>query len=74
MNEMKNKNQEQPKGKSEELSKDKSSVYSASGVNIDAGNEAVRLMSAAVKSTFNKSVLSDVGTFGGLFGTEELLK
>jgi len=30
MNEMKNKNQEQPKGKSEELSKDKSSVYSAS--------------------------------------------
>lgn len=74
MNEMKNKNQEQPKGKSEELSKDKSSVYSASGVNIDAGNEAVRLMSAAVKSTFNKSVLSDVGTFGGLFGTEELFK
>ena len=43
MNEMKNKNQEQPKGKSEELSKDKSSVYSASGVNIDAGNEAVRM-------------------------------
>ena len=74
MNEMKNKNQEQPKVKSEELSKDKSSVYSASGVNIDAGNEAVRLMSAAVKSTFNKSVLSDVGTFGGLFGTEELFK
>lgn len=52
----------------------KSSVYTESGVDIDAGNEAVRLMSTAVKSTYNKSVLSDVGSFGGLFGTEELFK
>ncbi len=50
------------------------SAYSKAGVNIDAGNEAVRLMSSAVKSTFNKSVLSEIGSFGGLFGTEEIFK
>lgn len=50
------------------------SVYAASGVDIDAGNEAVRLMSNAVKSTYNASVLSEVGSFGGLFSTESLLK
>ncbi len=53
---------------------DKKSAYGAAGVDIDAGNEAVRLMSSAVKSTYTKSVLSDIGSFGGLFGTEELLQ
>lgn len=55
-------------------SKREKSVYGAAGVDIDAGNKAVKMMSEAVKSTFNKSVLSDIGSFGGLFGTEELLK
>lgn len=57
-----------------ETKTDKSSVYSASGVNIDAGNEAVRLMSSAVKSTYTNQVLSELGSFGGLFSAAELLK
>lgn len=54
--------------------KKRQSVYGEAGVDIDAGNKAVKMMSEAVKSTFNKSVLSDIGSFGGLFSTEELLK
>jgi phosphoribosylformylglycinamidine cyclo-ligase len=42
-------------------------TYRDAGVDIDAGNEAVRLMKAAVRSTFNKHVLGDLGSFGGLF-------
>lgn len=52
----------------------KSTAYSASGVDIDAGNKAVQLMAAAVKSTYTKAVLSDVGSFGGLFSCDELLQ
>lgn len=44
-----------------------SSHYQNAGVNIDAGAEAVHLMKAAVQSTYGPHVLSDVGTFGGLF-------
>jgi phosphoribosylformylglycinamidine cyclo-ligase len=42
-------------------------TYKDSGVNIDAGNEAVRRMKGFVRSTFNKNVLGDLGSFGGLF-------
>jgi phosphoribosylformylglycinamidine cyclo-ligase len=42
-------------------------TYKSSGVDIDAGNQAVVLMKDYVKSTFNKSVLGDLGSFGGLF-------
>lgn len=52
----------------------KFSAYGASGVDIDAGNKAVKLMASAVKSTFTKSVLSDIGSFGGLFSCDELVK
>jgi phosphoribosylformylglycinamidine cyclo-ligase len=45
----------------------KSIAYRDSGVNIDAGNEAVRRMKGYVRTTFNKSVLGDLGSFGGLF-------
>ena len=38
--------------------------YAASGVNIEAGNEAVRLMKAEVSKTYTPAVLSDLGTFG----------
>lgn len=41
--------------------------YKDAGVDIDKGNEAVRLMKDHVKSTFNKGVLTDIGGFGGLF-------
>ena len=41
--------------------------YKASGVNIDAGNETVRRIKALAKSTFTAGVLSEIGSFGGLF-------
>ncbi len=49
-----------------------SSAYSASGVNIDAGNRAVDLMRDAVRGTYNKNVLAGIGAFGGLFDAAEL--
>jgi phosphoribosylformylglycinamidine cyclo-ligase len=47
-----------------------SDAYSAAGVNIDAGQETVRLIAPLVRSTFNARVLGDVGGFGGLFKLE----
>lgn len=41
--------------------------YKASGVDVEAGYEAVRLMKDHVKSTFRPEVLTDIGGFGGLF-------
>ena len=49
-----------------------SSTYAAAGVDIEAGNRAVDLMKGPVRSTFTSNVLSDVGTFGGLFDLTEL--
>lgn len=47
--------------------KTKTVTYKEAGVDIDAGNEAVRRMKGFVRSTFNKNVLGDLGSFGGLF-------
>ena len=44
--------------------------YKASGVDIDAGNETVRRIRALARSTFTSGVLSDIGSFGGLFRIE----
>ena len=44
--------------------------YKASGVDIDAGNEAVRRIRSLARSTFTAGVLSDIGSFGGLFRME----
>ena len=41
--------------------------YKAAGVDIDAGNETVRRIRALARSTFTPGVLSDIGSFGGLF-------
>lgn len=43
------------------------SAYADSGVDIDAGNEAVRLMSASVKASYTEAVLAGIGSFGGLY-------
>ncbi len=43
------------------------STYAAAGVDIDAGNLAVELMSEAVRSTYGPEVLWGIGAFGGLF-------
>ncbi len=50
-----------------------SDKYTQAGVNIDAGNEAVRLMKDAVRRTYTPAVLSDTGAFGGLFSLKEVL-
>ena len=41
--------------------------YKTSGVDIDAGNEAVRRIRSLARGTFTPGVLSDIGSFGGLF-------
>jgi phosphoribosylformylglycinamidine cyclo-ligase len=44
--------------------------YKTAGVDIDAGNEAVRRIRALARSTFTPGVLSEIGMFGGLFQLE----
>jgi phosphoribosylformylglycinamidine cyclo-ligase len=46
------------------------SDYKAAGVDIDAGNETVRRIRSLARSTFTSGVLSDIGSFGGLFGLD----
>ncbi len=41
--------------------------YKQSGVDIDAGNTAVRRIKELARSTFTPGVLSEIGSFGGLF-------
>src|SRR5436305_9275648 len=41
--------------------------YKAAGVDIDAGNEVVRRIRSLARGTFTPGVLSDIGSFGGLF-------
>ena len=41
--------------------------YKASGVDVDAGNEVVRRIRSLAKATFTPGVLSEIGSFGGLF-------
>ncbi len=48
------------------------SAYQNAGVDIEAGNRAVRLMKDAVRSTYNERVLAGIGSFGGLFDASSL--
>ena len=41
--------------------------YRQSGVDIDAGNETVRRIKSIARATFTPGVLSEIGSFGGLF-------
>lgn len=41
--------------------------YKTSGVDIEAGNEVVRRIKGLARSTFTPGVLSEIGSFGGLF-------
>lgn len=45
----------------------KKMTYRDAGVDIDAGNEAVRLIRKSVRATYRPEVLGDLGGFGGLF-------
>ena len=44
--------------------------YKGAGVDIDAGNDTVRRIRALARSTFTSGVLSEIGSFGGLFRLE----
>lgn len=44
--------------------------YKSAGVDIDAGNEAVRRIKGLARATFTPGVLSEIGSFGGLFRLE----
>ena len=41
--------------------------YKDSGVDVERGYEAVRLMKQYVQSTYNGNVLGDIGSFGGFY-------
>jgi phosphoribosylformylglycinamidine cyclo-ligase len=43
------------------------SNYRQAGVDIDAGNAAVRRIKSLARATFTPGVLSEIGSFGGLF-------
>ncbi len=45
----------------------KQSSYLASGVDVKAGEQAVDSIRGIVKATYNSNVLSDLGSFGGLY-------
>ncbi|MDE7454033.1 MAG: phosphoribosylformylglycinamidine cyclo-ligase, partial [Clostridia bacterium] len=41
--------------------------YKDSGVDVERGYQAVKLMKEHVKSTYTAGVLGDIGSFGGFF-------
>jgi len=47
--------------------------YKSAGVDIDAGNKSVDLIENAVKSTFNKNVLANIGSFGSLYNLKDII-
>lgn len=51
-----------------------SDLYAKSGVNIDAGNEAVQRIKSDVASTHTSAVLTGIGSFGGLYDIGDVLK
>ena len=47
--------------------------YKSAGVDIDAGNKSVELIKRSVKSTFNKNVLANIGSFGSLYNLKNII-
>lgn len=45
--------------------------YKSAGVDVEAGYEAVKLMKQYVKTTYNESVLGDLGSFGGFYALDD---
>ena len=51
---------------------DQELTYKSAGVDIDAMADAIHDMKESVRSTFNSSVLTDVGAFGGMYSLQGL--
>lgn len=48
--------------------------YKSAGVDIEAGNEAVRRIKSAVESTFSPNVLTGIGSFGSMYDLKPLMQ
>jgi len=46
-------------------------TYKDAGVDIDAGNQAIKNIKSHVQSTYNKNVLTQIGAFGGAFSFDK---
>ncbi len=46
-------------------------TYKDAGVDIDAGNKAIKSIKSHVQSTYNKNVLTQIGAFGGAFSFDK---
>ena len=51
----------------------KNADYKTAGVDIDAGNKAVKLIKNSVKSTFSSNVLTGIGSFGSLYDLKQIM-
>ena len=57
---------------SEQQTIEQQSAYARAGVDIDAATDAVGRMKAHIKTTLTPGVLTDVGSFGGMFALSTL--
>ncbi|MBV9576686.1 MAG: phosphoribosylformylglycinamidine cyclo-ligase, partial [Gammaproteobacteria bacterium] len=48
--------------------------YKSAGVDIEAGNEAVRRIKKAVEKTFSPHVLTDIGSFAAMYDLKPLMQ
>lgn len=47
--------------------------YKSAGIDINAGNKAVELIKKSVRSTFNKNVYTNIGSFGSLYNLKDII-
>lgn len=53
------------------MAKDEKITYKDAGVDVERGYSAVKRMRAYTESTFNKNVLSGIGSFGGFYSIKD---